>query len=62
MPGIGGLEATRRVLVQVPGTAVLVVTMDSDDGSVFSALKAGARGYLVKDASGAATATPHQEK
>lgn len=53
MPGIGGIEATRRVLAEAPGTAVLVVTMDSDDDAVFAALKAGARGYLVKDASGA---------
>lgn len=53
MPGIGGVEATRRLVAQAPLTAVLVVTMDSDDASVFAALKAGARGYLVKDASGA---------
>ena len=53
MPGLGGLEATRRLLAEGPSTAVLVVTMDSDDTSVFAALKAGARGYLVKDASGA---------
>ncbi len=53
MPGIGGVEATRRLLAEQPGTAVLVVTMDSDDAAVFAALKAGARGYLVKDASGA---------
>lgn len=53
MPGIGGIEATRRLLADHPATAVLVVTMDSDDASVFAALKAGARGYLVKDASGA---------
>jgi DNA-binding NarL/FixJ family response regulator len=52
MPGIGGLEATRRLLAAQPPPAVLVVTMDSDDESVFAALKAGARGYLVKDASG----------
>jgi DNA-binding NarL/FixJ family response regulator len=53
MPGLGGVEATRRVLAEHPSVAVLVVTMDSDDASVFAALKAGARGYLVKDASGA---------
>ncbi|MCW2679471.1 MAG: two component LuxR family transcriptional regulator [Frankiales bacterium] len=53
MPGLGGLEATRRVVAEHPRTAVLVVTMDSDDASVFAALRAGARGYLVKDASGA---------
>lgn len=53
MPGIGGVEATRRLVAEDGSTAVLVVTMDSDDESVFAALKAGARGYLVKDASGA---------
>ncbi len=53
MPGLGGVEATRRLLAQDCEAAVLVVTMDSDDESVFAALKAGARGYLVKDASGA---------
>lgn len=53
MPGMGGVEATRRLVAEDPGAVVLVVTMDSDDGSVFAALKAGARGYLVKDASGA---------
>lgn len=53
MPGLGGVEATRRLLAENPDAAVLVVTMDSDDASVFAALKAGARGYLVKDASGA---------
>lgn len=52
MPGLGGVEATRRLLAADPSAAVLVVTMDSDDASVFAALKAGARGYLVKDASG----------
>ena len=50
MPGIGGIEATRRVVAEHPGTAVLVVTMNADDESVFAALKAGARGYLVKEA------------
>lgn len=50
MPGLTGVEATRRVVAQSPRTAVLVVTMNSDDESVFAALKAGARGYLVKEA------------
>lgn len=50
MPGLTGVEATRRVVAQCPRTAVLVVTMNSDDESVFAALKAGARGYLVKEA------------
>lgn len=51
MPGLGGVEATRRVVSEHPGTGVLVVTMNGDDESVFAALKAGARGYLVKEAS-----------
>jgi DNA-binding NarL/FixJ family response regulator len=50
MPGVGGLEATARIRVEHPGTAVIVLTMDSDDDSVFAALRAGARGYLLKEA------------
>jgi DNA-binding NarL/FixJ family response regulator len=49
MPG-GGIEATRRVLAARPGAAVLVVTMFEDDYSVFAAMRAGARGYVLKDA------------
>lgn len=52
MPGLGGLEATARIRVEHPGTAVLVLTMDSDDDSIFAALRAGARGYLLKEADG----------
>jgi DNA-binding NarL/FixJ family response regulator len=50
MPGMGGVEATRRILASRPGTAVLVLTMFDDDGSVFSAVSAGARGYVLKGA------------
>lgn len=50
MPGVGGLEATARIRVEHPDTAVVVLTMDSDDDSVFAALRAGARGYLLKEA------------
>lgn len=49
MPGVGGLEATARIRVEHPDTAVVVLTMDSDDDSVFAALRAGARGYLLKE-------------
>jgi DNA-binding NarL/FixJ family response regulator len=49
MPGMSGVEATRRVTAEHPGTAVLVVTMNDDEETVFAALKAGARGYLVKE-------------
>jgi DNA-binding NarL/FixJ family response regulator len=48
MPGIDGIEATRRIVGRSPNIAVLVVTMLDDDGSVFAAMKAGARGYLLK--------------
>jgi DNA-binding NarL/FixJ family response regulator len=50
MPGIGGIEATRRVLHTSPHIRILVVTMFEDDHSVFAALRAGARGYILKDA------------
>lgn len=51
MPGIDGIEATRRLREQVPETAVLMLTMFDDDATVFGAMQAGARGYLLKDAS-----------
>ncbi len=50
MPGTGGIEATRRILHTSPHISVLVVSMYEDDDSVFAALKAGARGYLLKGA------------
>jgi DNA-binding NarL/FixJ family response regulator len=50
MPGFGGIEATRRILSASPGLAILVVTMFEDDYSVFAAMRAGARGYVLKDA------------
>lgn len=50
MPGTGGVEATRRIVQDHPDVAVLVLTMSADDDSVFAALRAGARGYLLKDA------------
>ncbi len=48
MPGMGGVDATREVLARCPHIAVLVLTMAEDDESVFAALRAGARGYLLK--------------
>jgi DNA-binding NarL/FixJ family response regulator len=51
MPGTNGLEATRRLVAELPGTAVLVLTMVENDEAVAAALRAGARGYLVKGAS-----------
>jgi DNA-binding NarL/FixJ family response regulator len=50
MPGTGGIEATRRITDARPSTAVLVLTMVEDDDSVFAALRAGARGYILKGA------------
>ena len=52
MPGINGIEATREILHTSPRIGVLVVTMFEDDDSVFAAMRAGARGYLLKDSSG----------
>jgi len=48
MPGVGGIEATRRILLASPHIRILVVTMFEDDHSVFAAMRAGARGYIVK--------------
>jgi DNA-binding NarL/FixJ family response regulator len=50
MPGINGIEATRRILETNPRVGVVVVTMFEDDDSVFAAMRAGARGYVLKGA------------
>lgn len=50
MPGLSGIEATRRILSKCPMIGILMVTMYEDDDSVFAAMRAGARGYLLKDA------------
>lgn len=50
MPGINGIEATRRIHRLQPHIGILVVTVFADDTSVFPAIRAGARGYLLKDA------------
>jgi DNA-binding NarL/FixJ family response regulator len=52
LPGASGVEATRRAAQLAPATAVLVITMVDDDETVFAALAAGARGYVLKGASG----------
>jgi len=52
MPRCDGVEATRRIRAEHPGTQVVVLTTFADDESLFPALKAGARGYLTKDAGG----------
>jgi DNA-binding NarL/FixJ family response regulator len=50
MPVLDGVQATARIAAQYPEVAVLVLTTYADDESIASALKAGARGYLTKDA------------
>jgi len=50
MPGVGGMAATRTILHTSPSLRILVVTLFEDDESVFTALRAGARGYVLKDA------------
>ncbi|MGK2875528.1 MAG: response regulator [Nocardioides sp.] len=51
MPGVDGIQAARLLRESVPQTAVVMLTMFDDDATVFSAMRAGARGYLLKDAS-----------
>lgn len=50
MPEMSGIEATRRILEADPSVGVLVLTMSEDDESLFAAMRAGARGYIPKDA------------
>ncbi len=54
MPGVNGIEATRRIRAHFPGVKVLVLTTYDDDQWVFDAIRAGASGYLLKD-------TPREE-
>ena len=51
MPGLDGFAATEEIGRTAPSVAVLILTMHEDDDSVFAAMRAGARGYLVKGAS-----------
>jgi DNA-binding NarL/FixJ family response regulator len=50
MPGINGLEATRQIVQTSPHIGVIIVTMFEDNDSVFAAMRAGARGYVLKGA------------
>ncbi len=50
MPGLSGIEATRRILSANPSIGIIVLTMFDDDDSVFAAMRAGARGYVLKGA------------
>jgi len=51
MPGLDGAEATKEILKEKPDAKVVMLTMYRQDAYVFEAVKAGARGYLLKDAS-----------
>jgi two-component system NarL family response regulator len=75
MPGIGGVEATRRMLAEVPHVAVCMLTVSEQESDLFAAVRAGARGYLVKSvglddlaraihalAEGGALVSPHLAK
>jgi len=53
MPVMNGVEATRRLMAREPEARVIILTTFDDDASVFDGLRAGARGYLLKDLSGA---------
>jgi DNA-binding NarL/FixJ family response regulator len=48
LPGASGIDATRHIVATLPNTAVLMLTMLEDDTSVFAAMRAGARGYILK--------------
>lgn len=50
MPGMNGIAATREILAANPRVGILILTMFEDDDSVFAAMRAGARGYLLKAA------------
>jgi DNA-binding NarL/FixJ family response regulator len=56
MPDVDGIEATRRIVEERPDTAILVLTSFSDRARILGAMDAGARGYLLKDASSGAVA------
>ncbi|GII32348.1 response regulator [Planotetraspora mira] len=49
MPGLDGIEATRRVLVELPGTRIIILTTFDTDEHIFAALRAGASGFLTKE-------------
>ncbi|WP_433216225.1 response regulator [Microtetraspora malaysiensis] len=50
MPGLNGVDATRKIVAALPDVAVLVLTMVEEDASIFAAMRAGARGYVLKGA------------
>lgn len=50
MPGLSGIRATQQILEERPQTGIIMLTMLEDDASIFNAMRAGARGYLLKGA------------
>jgi DNA-binding NarL/FixJ family response regulator len=50
MPGVNGIEATRRIVQTSPHIGVIILTMFEDDDSIFAAMRSGARGYILKGA------------
>lgn len=50
MPGLNGIQATQAILEKHPQTGIIMLTMLEDDASIFNAMRAGARGYLLKGA------------
>ncbi len=50
MPGIGGVEATRRLVERMPQTRILMLTVSEEEENLFAAIQAGARGYILKNA------------
>lgn len=53
MPGTGGVEATRRIKMELPDIRILMLTMSEDDADLFAAVKSGAQGYLLKNTTSA---------
>ena len=51
MPGVGGLEATRRIKAELPVCRILILTVSEEDADLFAAIKSGAQGYLLKSTS-----------
>ncbi len=49
MPGLNGVQATHQIVSRSPHTGILILTMSDDDDSVFNAMRAGARGYVLKE-------------
>ncbi len=53
MPGLNGIEATRQIRTELPKTQVVILSVYSSSEHIYRALKAGARGYLLKESAGA---------